>query len=655
MEQDRGRTPAATPSAELLAKLDPEASTRENIGFWRYPVLLLAAGLSIFHMYTAGFGLLPPELQRAPHLGIGLILAFLLYPARRGKREATGIPFTDVVLAVLSLVVSLYHIVYYEQLLYRAGRYLPQDFVIAAIAIVLVLEASRRAVGWPLTLVAAAAVFYAYLGPYMPGFLHHRGFSIRRIISHLYLTTEGILGIPIGVSASFIFLFLLFGAVLQRSGIGDFFNDLAISLTGRSVGGPAKAAVVASALQGTISGSSVANTVGSGSFTIPLMKRIGYKPEFAAAVEASASTGGQLMPPIMGAAAFIMTEFTGIPYIEIAKAAAIPAVLYFTGIFVGVHQQSKKDGLKGMPASELPRFFGILRTQGYLVLPLVVIVGILLQGKTPMNAAFWGIITAFAVAVIEGLFKPERRMTLRRTLEILEAGARSAVPIIAASAAAGIIVGIVGLTGVGLKLAGAIIAMAQGKLMLTMLFTMIACLVLGMGLPTTANYIVTATMAAPALLGLDVPVIAAHLFVFYFGIIADITPPVSVAAYAGAGIAGANPFRTGVTAVKLAVGAFLVPYIFALSPSLVLVGASGLTVAISTLTAVIGMTAVSAAMVGYFSRDCSIWERAVLLAGGIMLISPERITDVTGIVLLLAVYAYQSVLNRREAAGTTAV
>ncbi|MFS8542955.1 MAG: TRAP transporter permease [Limnochordales bacterium] len=504
------------------------------------------------------------------------------------------------------------------------------------------LEAARRVVGTPIVVIAIAFLIYAYVGPYMPGFLAHRGYTFTQIANHMYFTTEGIFGVPLGVSATFIFLFILFGAFLEKTGIGRFFIDLANAVAGFASGGPAKVAVITSALEGTISGSSVANTVGSGSFTIPMMKRLGYRPEFAAAVEAAASTGGQLMPPIMGAAAFLMAEFTGIPYIEIAKAAVIPALLYFTGIFIAVHYEAKRLGLKGIPRSQLPSLWSVMKSRGHLLLPLVGIIYLLMEGSTPMKAAFYGILLAIAAAMVH----PTTRMSLRDIVEGLEQGARSALGIVMATAAAGIIIGVITLTGLGLKLASGLVQLAQGQLLLTLVFTMLASLVLGMGSPTTANYVITSTIAAPALLQLGVPTLVAHMFVFYFGIVADITPPVALAAYAGAGIARGNPLRTGVLASRLAIAAFLIPYIFAYNPAMLLIGATAGQIIQMAVTSVLGMFGVAVAAGGFFRAPMALWERLLFLAGGILMIDPGALTDIVGLVLLAAGVASQVVRAR---------
>jgi TRAP transporter 4TM/12TM fusion protein len=507
---------------------------------------------------------------------------------------------------------------------------LPFDYAVGVCGTLLTLEAARRVVGTPIVVIAGSFLLYAYFGPYFPGFLAHRGYSIERIVSHMYFTTEGILGIPLGVSATFIFLFILFGAFLEKTGIGKLFIDIANAIAGWASGGPAKVAVITSALEGTVSGSSVANTVGSGSFTIPMMKKLGYRPEFAGAVEAAASTGGQIMPPIMGAAAFLMAEFIGMPYIEIAKAAAIPACLYFLGILIEVHFEAKRCNLRGLNRDELPRFFNVLKERGQLFVPLIAIIYVLTEGFTPTYAA----LTGLGLSILAGALRKETRMGFRDIINALEAGARGALGVAIACATAGIIVGVVTLTGLGLKFANGLIDLAGGNLFFTLFFTMIASLILGMGAPTTANYVITSTMAAPALVQLGIPMLAAHMFVFYFGIIADITPPVALAAYAGAGIAKSDPFKTGVIASKLAIGAFIVPYIFVYSPAMLLIGTTPLGLLQNLITACGGMLGVGAAMIGFCLAPMNWAERVLFAAAGLMLIDPGTLTDIIGILML---------------------
>jgi TRAP transporter 4TM/12TM fusion protein len=638
-------TPILTPEEELLAKLDRESAYRRLTGKWAWAITFLGVSLALFHLYTAATLPMPPQLQRSIHLAIGLGMIFLLYPAKRGDIHRGSPPWYDVILALGGLGAGFYHVMFYQELLNRSGINIAADFIVAGIAVLLVLEATRRVAGWPMVIVAAAFLAYARWGNFLPGLFAHRGYSWERILEHSYLGIEGIMGTPLGVSATVIFIYLLFAQFLEKTGIRQFFIDIAMAVTGRSPGGPAKVAVISSAFEGTISGSSIANTAGSGSFTIPMMKKLGYRPEFAAAVEASASTGGQIMPPIMGAAAFVMVEFLGIPYIDIAKAAAIPALLYFTGVFIMVHFEARRAGLKGLPKEMLPRFKDVLLKQGYLIVPLILIFYLMDAGFSPSRAAVY----AMAAAWIFGMFKKETRMGLVTIIKTMEEAARGALAVIAACATAGIIVGVVTLTGIGLKLSANMVDMAGNHLVIALVFTMIASIVLGMGIPTTATYIVLATMAAPALVKMGVAPIAAHLFVFYFGIVADITPPVALAVYTGAAIAGSNPWKTGIEAVKLALGAFLVPYIFALSPALVLVGATPLGITQMLITSVLGMVALGAGVTGFWSTGLSWWERLTLVAGGLLLVDPGVLTDVIGAALVAAVFALQFVRQRGQA------
>ncbi|SET07361.1 TRAP transporter, 4TM/12TM fusion protein [Natronincola peptidivorans] len=629
--------------AELMAKYDREFAYRDLKGILSKVVTVLAITWALIQLYTAAFGVFPTTIQRGQHVGFALLLVYILYPMRKSNRS-NKIAWYDYICAALSVVVAGYHLVYYQPIIHRAGAYTTMDVTISIIAVLLVIEATRRVAGPVLVSVASFFLIYAFLGSNFPGFLSHRGYAIPRIATYMWMSTESILGIPVGVSSTFIFLFLVFATFLKKTGIGDWLTDLAMGVAGGATGGPAKAAVIASASQGTISGSSVANTVGTGSVTIPLMKSIGYRSEFAAAVEASASTGGQLMPPIMGAAAFIMTEFTGLPYITIALSAAIPAFLYFTGIFIMIHLEAKKQGLRGLKRSELPNPFKLIKEKWFLALPIAVIVVLLVQGRTPMRAALFAIFSAIAVSYI----RKDTRLSFKNILEGLEEGARSALPVAMACATAGIIVGIVTLTGLGVKFSTGILILSGGNVYLAMLFTMFASIILGMGMPTTANYIVQATIAAPVLVELGIPVIAAHLFVFYFGIVADITPPVALAAFAGSGIAGSNPFKTGVQASKLAFAAYLVPYIFATSPQLVLVDTNVIEVIMALATALIGMYAIAGAVSGYLKTNAKAWERLILAVGGVLLVNPGMLTNVLGISLTGVIFAFQIMRAKKE-------
>ncbi|MRG86372.1 TRAP transporter permease [Salinibacillus xinjiangensis] len=626
---------------ELLEKYDRESTYRKNIGKWTWVVSFIAIYLTLFHLYTGYFGTMQSQIQGAVHVGTALGLIFLLYPAKKGLHK-NKVPWYDVVLAFTAIFVGYFKIIQFDHILdARVHGYETLDIIVSVLGVLLLLEATRRCVGLPIVIVASVVILYALFGNHIPAqMLSHAGFSFEKVMTDLWFRENAIFGIPVQVSSKFIFLFLLFGVLLIHSGVGKFFNDIAYALTGRFTGGTAKAAVTASALQGMVSGSSIANTVASGSFTIPMMKKAKFKPEFAAATEASASTGGQLMPPIMGAAAFIMIEYTGTSYGTIMLAALIPSLLYFSGIFMGTHYEAKKQGIFGLSKDFLPNAKELFKRKGYMLLPLIAIVGTLFAGFTPQRAALSGILVAFLASFV----RKEDRMNFKQVLHVLEQGARVALPVIAAVGTAGIIAGVVGMTGLGGKIASGIITLSNGILPLALFFTMIACIILGMGLPTTANYVVTATVAAPALInGFGVDILAAHLFVFYFGIVADITPPVCLAAYAGAGIARANPFKAGVTAVKLAIAAFIIPYIFVFNPILVQSGDYNVIVLIiAVATALLGMMGVSSSIMGYFKRKAYGWERLVLLVGGLMLIVPENITNIIGLVLIAGIWMLQS-------------
>lgn len=630
---------------ELLEKYDRESVFRHLKGPWGKAIAFLAIAMSLFQFYTAGFGVLPAQIQRSVHLSFVLVLIFLLYPARKGWSRSRMHPL-DVTVAALAAVVVLYLTVNYKSLMLRSGIPTTVDMVFGALAILLVLEAARRIVGLPIVLIALVFLAYAKWGNLIPGMFGHRTFSWTRIINHMYLTTEGIMGSPLGVSSTFVFLFILFGAFLHKTGLGKFFIDLALAATGHRVGGPAKVAVLASGLFGTISGSSVANTVTTGTFTIPLMKSIGYAPHFAGAVEAAASTGGQLMPPIMGAAAFIMAEFIGVPYVKIAVGALLPALLYYLAVFVMIHMEAVRLGLKGIPKDRLPQTKKVLYEGGHLLIPIAVIVYMLLKGYTPLKAAFWSTLWTVAVAMA----RKNTRLSWRDILAALEDGARSALGVAAACACAGLIIGSVTLTGIGLKLANGIVMLAGGMLLPTLFFTMVASIILGMGLPTTAKYIVLASMAAPAIQKFGVPVMAAHMFIFYYGIVADLTPPVALAAYAGAGIAGAGPMKTGFTALKLAMAGFLIPYFFVYSPELLMIGDSYAALILPALTAIVGAVLLAYAGAGYWSRKLSIPERALVFFAALLLIKPGLMTDLSGLGLAILIYLWQKMGARKTAA-----
>lgn len=630
---------SAEQQQELLEKYDPEAGTRKLKGLFRWIAFAGLLAFSLFHLYTGIFGMLTAQLQRSIHLGFALALIFLLFPARKKNRgKELKIAWYDIILAIISIIVGAYWPMLIDDLVLRAGNVTQIDFYVGLAAILLVLEATRRTVGIPITIIALVFMGYALYGPYMPGFIAHRGLDLERLVQTMFFTTEGILGTPLGVSSTFIFLFLLFGSFLIKTGVGEYFNDLSIAIAGRSVGGPAKVAVFSSALQGTISGSSVANVVTSGAFTIPMMKNLGYKKEFAGAVEASSSTGGQLMPPVMGAAAFLMVEFIGgISYWEIAKAAAIPAVLYFAGIWMMTHFEAKKIGLRGLTKEEMPSRKEVF-SKLYLLIPIIAIIFLLMSGMSVIRAALWSIVITVVVSAI----KKETRIGFKGLIDALVDGARSALGVAAACAAAGIIVGVVTKTGLGLKMANGLLDLSGGALLPTLFLTMIASLILGMGSPTTANYVITSTIAAPAIILLGVPDLSAHLFVFYFGIVADITPPVALAAFAAAAVSGGEPFRTGVESTKLAISAFIIPYMFVLSPELLMIDTTWTYLIWVVVTAFIGMLAISAGVVGFWKRKLFWYERIAALGAGLCLIYPESISDIIGLIVFAILFALQT-------------
>lgn len=645
----------------LLEKYDIESNTRNISSMFKYVIYAGLLMFSLFQLYTAIFGLFPAQIQRTVHLGFGLTFIFLLFPARRKSRKDV-IPFYDYILAIVAIVVGSYWTINYERLVQSLGQLEQMDFIIGLLAVLLVLEAARRAVGLPITIIASLFLLYAYFGPQMPAFMAHRGQSVESIVNLMFYSTDGILGTPISVSATFIFVFLLFGAFLVKTGVGQYFNDLAVSLAGKLTGGPAKVAIFSSALQGTISGSSVANVVTSGSYTIPMMKKLGYKKEFAGAVEASASTGGQLMPPIMGAAAFLMVEFIGrgVTYWDIAKAAAIPALLYFTGIWIMTHFEAKRLGLRGLSDEEMPNRKEVLK-KIYLLVPIILIIVLMLVGVPVMHAALYGVLACILV----GMFNKETRLGPLDILDALVDGARTALGVVAATACAGIIVGVVVKTGLGLSLANSLVKLAGGSILLTLVFVMIASLILGMGAPTTANYVITSTIAAPAIIALLAPntpqdlvpvvvLLSAHFFVFYFGIIADITPPVALAAFAASGISGGDPIKTGVNSAKLAIAAFIIPYMIVFSPALLMVDVTILQVIWVVFTAIMGMIAIGAGIIGYWYRKLYWFERIIVIVAGLAMVYPESISDISGLIVFGIMFVIQFMTKNKNGGVTAA-
>lgn len=649
---------SAEEQQKLMEEYDPESRTRHLSGVMAKVIVIILIAFSLFQLYTGYFGAYTAYIQRTIHLGFALVLIYLLFPLRKNSPR-NKIAWYDYILALLSLIVCAYWPIYYEELVQMVGGIDTAQMIIGGMAILLVLEAARRVVGLPLVIIAIAFLAYAMLGPYMPGMLIHKGLTFNQLIKTMFFTTEGILGTPLQVSSTFIFLFILFGSFLMQTGVGNYFNDLAISIAGKRTGGPAKVAVFTSALEGTISGSSVANVVQSGSYTIPMMKKLGYNKNFAGAVEAAASTGGQIMPPVMGAAAFLMIEFAGVPYLEIIKAALIPALLYFAGIWIMVHLEAKKTGLVGLPEDQIPPKKEVFK-KIYLLTPIIAIIVFMDLGTSISRAAIYGIL----FTVLVSLFRKDTRINLRKISIALQDGARNALGVAAATACAGIIVGVVTKTGLGLKLGHSIVGLASSitsepffLLMLTLVFTMITSIIIGMGSPTTANYIITSTIALPAILTLNdqlafaVPVLAAHMFVFYFGIVADITPPVALAAFAATGISGGEPIRTGINATKLAIAAFLIPYMFVLQPQLLLIDTTIWEALWIGFAAILGMIAVGACMIGYWYRRLSWFERIISFVIGIAMIYPELISTLVGMGAFLLMIAWQLVFKKVK--GTT--
>lgn len=601
-------------------------------------VWVIAVFMSAYHLYAGAFGAPEAMMHRTIHLLFTLVLIFLV-GMTSGEKQSRGKIGFDILLLLLTFLSIGYLFLNYNYVVTRYPYVHPVstwDFVMGVIVTLILLEASRRVIGWALPITAAVFLLYALFGNYLPGLLRHTGFSMETIIDQLYLTTEGIFGIPLGVSATYVILFVIFGAFLEESGTGQFFTDFANSLVGGTKGGPGKISVISSSLFGTISGSAVANVMVDGWLTIPLMKRAGFKKDFAAAVEATASTGGQIMPPVMGAAAFVMAEYTGISYIKICIHAAIPALLYYFALFVAIHFEANRTGLLGVPREERPILRSVMLAKGHLFVPLAVIVYFMVAGYTPMYACIYATLSVFVVA----LLRAGTRMGPRKILKALEFGAKNMLPVAAACACAGVIIGVINLTGLGLKFTSLILFIAGNSLIPALIFTMFAGIVLGMGLPTTAAYIVQAALLIPALIKLGVPTIAAHMFVFYFAIISAITPPVAMAVYAAAGISGSNIWKTGLEAMRIGATGFIVPFMFIYGPSLLLIGSTG-TIITTVISSCIGVVALSAGLMGWFLKEATWLERVLLVAGALLLIKPGLYTDAVGLVLLIIVIVLQ--------------
>ena len=643
----------------LLEKFDKSSALRSfKNNKVRYFVFALAVLYSLFHLYIT-YNPMPELLQRSAHVSIGLCLIFLLYPAGRdSSRSRTS--WIDWLLFVGSAASMTYLFVEYQNIVTtRGGIPNTTDIVFSMITVVLVFESARRIMGWGLPLLALIFLIYPFVSgfEFMPDRLMTRPFDMGDIFGQMYLKTEGIFSSAIGASVTFIFLFILFGAFLAKSGMGQLFNDLALALAGHKQGGPAKVAVISSGFMGSINGTAVANVVGTGAFTIPLMKKIGYDKNFAGAVEASASVGGQILPPIMGASAFIMAETTGVSYGTIALAAILPAFLYYLGVIAQVHFRAGRDNLKGIPKADLPRAKEVLKERGHLLLPIIGLV-ILLFNNIPVSyAAFYTIV----LTVIVSSLRKSTRMSIADIFEALADGARQSLSVMSACALVGIIIGVVSLTSFGSVMTSSIMSVGAGSLFLTLFFTMLASMLLGMGLPSIPAYIITATMAAPALANFDIPILVAHMFVFYFGLFANITPPVALASFAAAGISGGDPMKTGFQSLKLALAGFIVPFMFVYNPAMLMLDTTDTLVtskefplpslwviASVTATAIIGIIALSAAVEGYFKSQLNPLMRLILAAGAFMLILPEGMTDLLGIAVVGSVVAWNILQTNKE-------
>ncbi|MGE0722936.1 MAG: TRAP transporter permease [Alphaproteobacteria bacterium] len=606
-------------------------------------VTAVAAAFTIFHLWAAAVGTLATLQQNYIHLAFALVLVYLTRPALAAGPAAARLRWAiDLPLIAIAIVAGVYPVLYFLDIASRgAGDPTGFEVWLGVACTLVVIDATRRVLGWALPILAGLALVYAFFGPDLPGILAHRGFSIERISATLYLTTSGIAGTPLQVSATYVAIFVIFAAFLDVSGAGRFFIDWSHAALGWMRGGPAKVAIVASAMMGTVSGSAVANTVATGTFTIPIMKRSGMRPAFAGAVEATASSGGQIMPPVMGAAAFIMVEIIGTSYAEVMVAAAIPAALYFIAVFAMVDFEVAKRGIRGLSRSELPDSWAILRGGWYLLAPLLVLVYLLVIVEyTPTKSAFFSVLVVVAVSFLGAA----TRMMPAKLVEALRQGGLAILEVACVCACAGIVIGILLLTGLALRLSGIMIDLAGGNLFLLMLITMVVSLILGMGLPTSAVYVILAILVAPAMVQSGVTPIAAHMFIFYFGVLANVTPPVAIAAYAGAGIAGADPTRTGLIAFRLALAGFILPFMWVYEPALLMQGESW-RIVLACASGLVGILALAGALQGYlFGAEARWWQRLMLGIGALCLIKPGWATDLAGIGLLALVLASRYLL-----------
>ena len=628
----------------LMRKYDRESNTRVWEGWQRWAV---GAIMVIFSLYCIGMTLFYsglPETRLAAFLAMIVFIGFLTYPVKKGHVKVNSMPWYDIILMLVGASCFLYFAFNALPIIKLATRIQTHHVIIGAIGILVLIELCRRCVGVPILCVLGALLIYTFYNQLSYNLSLYQ--ALKNIVYKLFYTTNGVIGTPVNVCYTYIVLFIIFGAFLERTGIANFFIALANRLAGWSAGGPAKVAVISSALCGMVSGSSVGNTVTTGSVTIPMMKKTGYHPDFAGAVEAAASTGGQIMPPIMGAAAFLMAEYMDLPYATVAVKAILPAVLYFTGIFISVHLEAKKLGLKGLSKDEMPKWSFLLR-KIYLLAPLVLLVWLVSSGAKTMQ---FSAAVSILAAIIVGFLNKDERLTLKKIFEALEAGAKGAITVGVACAIAGMIAGCITVTGLASILINAIVQLAGSATFIGLILTMVCCIVLGMGVPTTANYCIMASTCAPILIKMGFPLVAAHFFVFYFGIVADITPPVALAAYAGSAIAKGNPMKTGINATKLAIAAFIVPYIFAYSPAMLFVNVTSVWAVIQiVLSALLGIFGVAAGLEGFMLRKMNLLFRLICIGGGLGLMIPGALSDLVGLVLIGGVFAIQYVQNKKEA------
>ncbi|MBQ6824773.1 MAG: TRAP transporter fused permease subunit [Clostridia bacterium] len=618
----------------VMKKYDRESNVRVWEGVPKIVVNSILAVFSLYCIIVTLFLTMPQQARLAAFMAFIVFNGFLVYPIKKGTQRVNHIPWYDVVIMLAGTGAFAYYAIFWDSIGNQNGKLMVWQMVIAVIGILVLAELCRRCVGLPILIVACCFVLYAlFVGLTNPSVFGR----LNKLLSTLFFSLEGVFSTPVNVCSKFIVVFIIFGAFLERTGIADFFINIANAVVGRFSGGPAKVAVVASAMEGMVSGSSVANTVGSGAVTIPLMKKTGYKPEFAAAAEASASTGGQIMPPIMGAAAFLMASQIEVSYSTIIVKAILPAVLYFAGVFIAVHLEAKKENLRGLNADEMPKFKPLIK-QVYLLIPLILLVVLVSTGS---NSIQYAAAIAIVAAIVVGLFNKKDRISFKKIFEALAAGGQGMITVAVACGIAGVIAGTITATGLASQLVTWVVALAGDHLIIALFLTMICCIILGMGVPTTANYCIMAATCAPILVEMGVPVIAAHFFVFYFGIVADLTPPVALAAYAGAAIAQANPMKTAFTATKLAIGAFIVPYVFALNPAMLFIDTTAWEVVTICITSFIGIYAVSAALQGYFFDRMHWYERIACAVGGLLLIYPGWGTDLIGVGLVACILLLQ--------------